>query len=204
MSEPPETHVPIADGWALLIAQVVVLWGAVDNSMENVTEALRTFPECLGVPPSTHHSFAKRAAHWHALHLVYFASLPRMKKFGSQTHKRLMDVSSERDLFVHGRYGFKFGPTGPRLMLSFRPKKTQDKFDFKLYSPDELGKFVGEMRQLLFVIESFERGIPADSLTSQWGIPQKEVADASTRLSSIRDSCFLRKQQLYAQSHPPS
>jgi hypothetical protein len=100
MSEPPETHVPIADGWALLIAQVVVLWGAVDNSMENVTEALRTFPECLGVPPSTHHSFAKRAAHWHALHLVYFASLPRMKKFGSQTHKRLMDVSSERDLFV--------------------------------------------------------------------------------------------------------
>ena len=189
----PRTSLPIPVQFVPLVAEIVVLWGGLDDRVEMVRTALAAQPQCAAQAANPSSQFNRRLNHFEALSNTYFSTCQPMQVFVRKTCAQIRVLKGQRDLFVHGRYGFQFlRETGEviGLMLNDRVKGrtatrhyTTDKFK-------ELNDHIGMQLARIWAMSYLEPSEETETANwIAWGLSPRRVDQIRTLLGPIRDHC---------------
>lgn len=143
-------HVPVFDAFFVpLISEIIMTWGALDEAMDQVSEAMSIQPECVGIEKPKSSSFRKRLAYFNLLARSYFASAPSMVKFSDRFYNAILKIQSDRDLVAHGRYGWAFSNEGTALRLT---ELKGEQFIGKIYTREEFKEVSEKIGNYLYVL----------------------------------------------------
>ena len=195
----PRVSLPIPPEFALIVAEVVVMWGNLDDNLDSLREALTAQPECQGVAPFTGSPFIRRLYHFETLCEAYFARSRPLLVFARTACNDIRVLKGERHLVVHGRYGLENSgsPLTTSLRLWDRPGGPNRARLYSLLKFRELANHIGMALAQLRWLACPPPGPAEKEFYLLYGFSKHKYDYAQSILHPIREYCRRTTREMY-------
>jgi hypothetical protein len=170
------------------IVDIVITWGALEESMDKARATLSKQPECAGIASVNEVSkFKVRAFQFEALCKSYFASCPAMVSAYSRLYNDSVKIQIDRNYVVHGMYGFTL-THGELTQITLSSVENGQRMT-RHYSPEDLQKVADTIGFCLWQFGLLSHGSPWEAfptiLQEKLNIPNAQVGHAQTLIDRI-------------------
>jgi hypothetical protein len=173
---PGRAYVGVPDTIIPIVGEIIVSWGKLDDTMDELRLLLRDEPACVGMRPKMDHSsFPRRFTEFEALSRKYFEPTPAMVQIVNRKCDDIRRVKGDREFIAHGVFGMHTGDGEPVLQIRIRKG---DAFEMKKYTFAEFAAVLDQIRKSVrFLIGMGQSSFDADrdNLLNNWKIPSAQV-----------------------------
>jgi hypothetical protein len=184
---PGRAYIGVPDVIIPIVGEIIVSWGSLDQTIEELRLLLRDEPVCVGMRPKNEHSaFDRRFTEFEALARKYFETTPAMVRIINKKCDDIRRVKKDRDFIAHGTFGFQSGASEPKLTIKMRKDSA---FVMNKYTIAEFGRVLDELRKAIrFLVGISRSSFDADreNLLNNWKIPNGQVDQLEKLLRHIQ------------------